>query len=276
MKGKTCLVTGANSGLGFESVRALVAAGARVVMLCRNPDKGTEALEAVRAEHPQAELALEIADLADLDAVRGFTDRWQGRLDVLLANAGLLTLDRQETAQGFEAMFGVNHLANVVLIKHLLKHMGAGGRLVLVSSGAHKAVKRVNFDDLQSERSFRIFRAYGQSKLAVMLYGLALGSELEQGGVTFNSVHPGGVATNLGSSNKWWIEWVRPLTRFVLKSAVKAAQTQVMVVADPDLTGVTGKYFANMKAATPSQAALDEQAAVRVRTVSEDLVARWL
>src|SRR4051812_35769150 len=175
LSGKTAVVTGANSGLGYETAVALAGHGANVVLACRDEKRGTEALERVRREAPQASAELSLLDLADLTSVRKFAESYAGersQLDILVNNAGVMALDeRRQTADGFEMQFGTNHLGHYALTGLLLPQLLArpGGRVVSVTSFGHK-VGRINFDDLQWERSYRKWLAYGRSKLANLLF----------------------------------------------------------------------------------------------------------
>ena len=201
--GKTFLVTGANNGLGFASCHALAASGGRVVMACRSLERGEAARQAILREIPDADLHLLHLDLADLGSVRAFSETVRqefDRLDVLMNNAGLNTVRRYETVDGFEQTFGINHLGHFALTAQLfpLLEQTAHSRVVTLSSSAHLNAT-INFDDLMSERSYRMMRAYGQSKLANLLFARDLQRRLEAEGRSMLSlaVHPGFVATHM-------------------------------------------------------------------------------
>jgi NAD(P)-dependent dehydrogenase (short-subunit alcohol dehydrogenase family) len=204
--GRTAVVTGANSGLGLVTARELARAGASVVMACRNLDKGHAAVDEVRAAVPDAQVQLEELDLASLASVRGFADRFKAThdgLDLLINNAGVMGTPRRRTADGFELQFGTNHLGHFALTTALLETMEGreDARVVTLSSTAHK-MGRINFDNLNGDRHYFRWNAYGQSKLANLLFALELDRRLRAEGSTVKSLaaHPGYAATNLQSA----------------------------------------------------------------------------
>ena len=201
--GKTALITGANSGLGFEAARVLAGKGAAVSLAVRDTAKGDAAAAAIRAAVPAAELKVTALDLASLASIRRFAETFaasHGRLDMLINNAGVMAIPRRTTADGFEMQFGTNHLGHFVLTGLLLPLLltTPAARIVTVSSGAHMFGK-INFDDLQSERSYSKWGAYGQSKLANLLFAYELQRRLAAAGSSVISVvaHPGYASTNL-------------------------------------------------------------------------------
>jgi NAD(P)-dependent dehydrogenase (short-subunit alcohol dehydrogenase family) len=189
--GRTFVVTGANSGIGLEAARALGAAGARVVVACRDTSKGEHAVAELDGEFDVRRL-----DLADLASVRAFASELEGDVDVLINNAGVMAVPRTKTADGFEMQLGTNHLGHFALTGLLLGRIG--DRVVTISSGAHR-FGRMNFGDLMSERHYQRWLAYGQSKLANLLFMQELQRRLEEAGSSLRSVaaHPGYAATNL-------------------------------------------------------------------------------
>jgi NAD(P)-dependent dehydrogenase (short-subunit alcohol dehydrogenase family) len=204
--GRTAIVTGANSGLGLVTARELARAGASVVMACRNLDKGHAAVDEVRAAVPDAQVQLDELDLASLASVRAFTDRFKPTrdgLDLLINNAGVMGTPRRRTADGFELQFGTNHLGHFALTTALLETMEGreDARVVTLSSTAHK-MGRINFDNLNGDRRYFRWNAYGQSKLANLLFALELDRRLRAAGSTVKSLaaHPGYAATNLQSA----------------------------------------------------------------------------
>lgn len=197
--GRVAVVTGANSGVGYETARALARAGARVVLACRNPANAARAMEAIRAETPGASLEFIQIDLADLSSVRAFAAEVAGRhaaLDLLINNAGVMAIPRRTTADGFERQFGTNHLGHFALTGLLLESLrrAPGARVVTVSSEAHRA-GLIRFEDLHGERRYNPWRAYGQSKLANLLFAYEL--HRRASGLTSVAAHPGYSATNL-------------------------------------------------------------------------------
>ena len=204
--GRTAIVTGANSGLGLVTARELARANATVVMTCRDPGRGERARAEVMASAPGAEVALERLDLAALASVREFAGkvtRERGRIDTLVNNAGVMGPPRGETADRFELQFGTNHLGHFALTGLLLDPLLAApaGRVVTVTSPMHR-VGRIDFDDLQRERRYNRWLAYGQSKLANLLFARELQARLAKAGAGTLSVaaHPGYAATHLQST----------------------------------------------------------------------------
>jgi NAD(P)-dependent dehydrogenase (short-subunit alcohol dehydrogenase family) len=206
LSGKTIIVTGGNSGIGYEASLQLAGKGARVVLACRDQTKAKAAANAIRAVHPNAIVDVMSLDLASLASVRAFAEAFhaqQRALDVLCNNAGVMALPYRKTADGFEMQFGTNHLGHFALTAHLLDLLRAtpGARVVNVSSGAHRA-GWIRFDDLQWQQGYRKWLAYGQSKLANLLFTYELQRRLAAANVAVMSVacHPGYAATNLQSA----------------------------------------------------------------------------
>jgi NAD(P)-dependent dehydrogenase (short-subunit alcohol dehydrogenase family) len=236
--GRTAVVTGANSGLGLAAARALAAAGAEVVLACRNLEKGEEALASIREETPAASVALEELDLSSLASVRAFAARFAGErdgLDLLINNAGVMAPPRRQTADGFELQFGTNHLGHFALTGLLLAEMRGreDARVVTVSSTAHK-FGRIAFDNLGGEHHYFRWRAYGQSKLANLLFARELDRRLRAAGSNVKSLaaHPGYASTNLQTAAP------PPLDRTVMKV------TNLLVGQSPEMGALPELYAA--------------------------------
>ncbi|MEV6104923.1 oxidoreductase [Streptomyces sp. NPDC051940] len=202
--GRTAVVTGANSGIGYATARELARHGARVVLACRSEARGTEARDLLLAEVPGAQAELRLLDLGDLKSVRAFADDLDAeRVDLLVNNAGVMALPYGQTADGFETQFGVNHLGHFALTGLLLPRILAApdARVVSVSSGMH-AVGQVDLNDLNSEHRYRRWLAYGRSKTANLLFIHELARRLAAAGspVIAAAAHPGYAATNLQSA----------------------------------------------------------------------------
>src|ERR1700683_3091639 len=281
MQGKTVVVTGGNSGIGFETAAALAAIGARVLVTARNADQGRAAVGAIgQRAGGGGQVQLVVFDLSDLDSVRrGAAEVLEQapRLDVLINNAGLVLTERAQTVDGFEATFAINHLGPFLFTNLLLDRIreSAPSRIVNVASTAHSAARKgIPFDDLQSERRYRGMRVYGQSKLANMLFTIELARRLQGGDVTANSLHPGTVRTGYGADGD-----ARGLLAIGIKiaapfflSPAKGARTSVYLASSPEVAGVSGEYFVKCKPRRPRKQAQNADAARRLWQVSEQLV----
>lgn len=275
MKGRTVLVTGANSGMGKATVASLADMGAKVIMLCRSETRGKQALDEVMQESGR-DVSLMLCDLGSMDSIRDFVVRFRleyDRLDVLINNAGVITPDRRETKDGLELQFGVNHIGHFMLTLLLLSLLKKSddGRIVVVGSGAHKA-GRIHFDDLNLKR-YNVVRSYGQSKLANLLFTRELDRRLKARGIpiTVNCVHPGAVATQMGVDRNTGFgkTMVGILKPFFLTPEV-GAKTAVFL-ASKDADGVSGQYFYKCTVAKSSKRSLDMEAAKKLFDMSEEI-----
>ncbi|SDD56540.1 oxidoreductase [Glycomyces harbinensis] len=243
--GRTFMVTGANSGLGLETARAVAARGARVVMTVRSEEKGRAAAADIISTAPDADLEVRRLDLADLDSVKAFAADYDGHLDVLVNNAGIMIPPRRLTKQGHESQFGTNHLGHFALTGLLLDRLGKGQhpRVVTVSSLAHLS-GRIHFDDLTGERSYGPVRYYEQSKFANMLFTLELDRRLRAAGSPVRSLaaHPGFSDTQLMQSANALVRAAgKVVMPFVTQSAAAGALPQLYAATDPRAEG--GQYF---------------------------------
>jgi NAD(P)-dependent dehydrogenase (short-subunit alcohol dehydrogenase family)/catechol 2,3-dioxygenase-like lactoylglutathione lyase family enzyme len=280
--GRTVLVTGANSGIGFEAAAALACLGANVVITARDLDKGQQARRRI-AERAGVEPHLVHLDLADLVSVRRCADEVLDRfpeLHVLICNAGLTLSRRTETAQGFEYLFGVNHLGHFLLVDLLRPRLvkSAPTRVVVVSSDMHRiAYRGLAFDDLQSTRRYVSYDVYGKTKLANILFTRELARRLDGTGVTANAVHPGLVKTNFGGEGDTRVtqRFVRMLPRPLAIDPAHGADTIVYLAVAPEVAAESGGYWTNRRRSEPSTHARDDAAAARLWQVSEALVAAF-
>jgi NAD(P)-dependent dehydrogenase (short-subunit alcohol dehydrogenase family) len=289
LTGRSIIVTGANSGIGLEAAKALAAHGAAVTLAVRDIGRGADAAGRIRVSAPHADVAVERVDLADLASIREFAARWSSAhpegLDVLVNNAGVMAIPRRETADGFEMQLGTNHLGHFALTGLLVGSVRPGGRVVTVSSGAHR-FGRMDFDDLQSARSYQKWRAYGQSKLANVLFALELHRRAEAAGADLLSiaVHPGYAATNLQSvgpqmsGSRVRTSMMGLANRVLAQSAEAGAWPTLMGATDPGVPGGAfigpTRFFGQRGTPgfeTPSEAARDVAAARRLWDVSTEL-----
>ena len=242
--GKVAIVTGANSGIGFETARVLAERGATVVMACRNLDKARTAAERIRALGPAGEVAVMALDLADLDSLRQFAKQFGAKYDclnLLINNAGIMLPPQGTTAQGFETQFGVNHLGHFALTAHLMDLLNEtpGARVVTVSSSAHR-FGQINFDDLNWQtRPYSAWPAYGQSKLANLLFTYELQRRLSRAGRDTHAVaaHPGWAATSLQRESVV----MGMMNRLFAQSPQMGALPTLYAATAPEVEG--GQYF---------------------------------
>ena len=284
LTGRVMLVTGGTTGLGFETVRSLCAAGATVVLTARDDVKGTDAVARVLAEVPDAEVSYETVELGSLSSVRAFTDRFAAshdRLDVLIANAGIMSTPFGRTEEGFESQFGTNHLGHFVLVGRLLPLLvdSAPSRVVMLSSGGHVGSDIVWDDPNYETREYTKFEAYSQSKTANVLHAVELEHRYGPLGVHAWAVHPGMVATDLG----------RHFTREDYADLIARAKdrgtelpprvgpdvgasTQVWAAVSDEALSCAGSYLADCGPADAAPYATDADAAARLWAMSERLV----
>jgi NAD(P)-dependent dehydrogenase (short-subunit alcohol dehydrogenase family) len=280
------VVTGANSGLGLATARELARKGARVVLACRNVAKGKAAVRDIEASAPGAALELEQLDLASLDSVRSFAGRYRSShdgLDLLINNAGVMAPPRKRTADGFELQFGTNHLGHFALTAQLIGAMEGrdDARVVTLSSQAHRT-GRISFDNLGGDRHYFRWRAYGQSKLANLLFALELERRLSAAGSTVKSMaaHPGYAATNLQFAAPPLVDrlFMTVGNALIAQSEEMGALPTLYAATEPGLPGGTyagpdgiGEQRGHPQVVSPSGAARDEDLARRLWEVSEEM-----
>lgn len=276
LNGKICLVTGGTNGIGKASAQALAQMGATVVIVGRNASRTARLVEEIRLASGNRNVDSLLADLSSQQDIRRLADEFKSkysRLHVLLNNAGAVFLKRQLSVDGIEMTFALNHLAYFLLTNLLLDTLKASApaRIINVSSNAH-ASGRIEFEDLQGERNYGP-RAYGNSKLANILFTVELARRLEGTGVTVNALHPGFVATGFARNNGRIIAaLVSLVTPLVGRSPAKGAETSVYLASSPGVEGITGKYFHNSQIIPAAPQAGDLAVARKLWQVSAEMV----
>ncbi len=274
---KVAVVTGANSGMGFATTVELARRGARVIMACRSRERGQKALEEAVRQSGSNAIELFLCDLGDLASVRFFVDTLTAAhpvVDLLINNAGVVTLSRETTKDGFESMLGINHLGHFLLTRLLLDSMkkAPAARIVNVSSGAHK-IGRIDFDNPFLTRGFNVVRGYAQSKLANILFTKELARRLAGTGVTVNALHPGAVGTNIGIDRRTGFgKRVLALLRPFFLTPAQGAETALYLATCDEIAGVSGEYFYRKLESPVSKRASDRKLAARLWEWSEQQV----
>ena len=265
MGGKTVVITGGTSGIGEVAAEELAQMGARIVLLARDKSRAEATLKRLRERAPNLAHCVYYADLmrvAEMKRVATQIAGEEARIDVLINNAGALFSKRQVTQDGLEYTFALNHMAYFVVTEALRERLTASApaRIVTTASDAHHGAA-LDFDDLQSAKSFSATRAYNRSKLCNILFTRELARRLRGTGVTANCLHPGFVATRLGDESGGLISRLVWLAKFFALSPEQGAKTIVHLASSPDVTGLTGQYFCEYRSTKPSPAALDDRAA---------------
>ncbi len=275
LSGKRIVVTGCNSGIGFETMNALTANGAHVIGLARSLDEAKTACAEV------GPLSTPIAcDLADLDSVTAAADSiraFREPLDAIVANAGIANLPDPQTRYGVEMQFLVNHLGHFSLVNELLDILRDGtGRIAIVSSSASKTQappEGIMFDNLDGHRDYAPFLFYGQSKLANALHAKELSRRLAPRGIAVNSLHPGATrGTNLNKLLSLPVRLAHSAARWFMKSVAQGAATQALLAASPRVSGISGEYWENCRVAVGNPLLADTDLAKRLWDVSQEIV----
>ncbi len=273
LRGKTFVVTGANQGIGFQAAAAFAQAGADLVIVCRSREKAEPAREALQATQGVGSVRLVLADVSlKADCARACAEilATTPRIDVLLNNAGVLATSYRKTSEGHEHTYATNHLGYFGMGLGLLPRIreNGGGRIVNVSSMAHIQA-RVDWDDLELEKGFTPWRAYGNSKLFNILFTRELAKRTEGMGVTVNCLHPGVVATGFAKTDGGFTAFFAKLAAPFMTKPEDGAKTSIFLSTSPSVASVTGKYFANSKEKTPRRLARSDDAAAKLWKASE-------
>ncbi|RMF92335.1 MAG: SDR family oxidoreductase, partial [Candidatus Schekmanbacteria bacterium] len=247
MKDKIVLITGADGGIGRETTKGIARKGARIIMACINKEEALPVCEEIKRDTGNNDIEIMEIDLSRLDSVRHFADDFSKKfdhLDVLINNAGIFTMERKETADGFELTMGINYFGPFLLTNLLLPLLkkSHSARIVNVSSNAFMQGK-INIDDINMKKGFQGFKAYSASKYAVVLFTRELAERLKGSNVTVNAVHPGHVATNIWTFEKGYMAYVSKILKRFMATPEEGAKTSIYVATSEEVEGISGEYF---------------------------------
>jgi len=276
MSGKICVITGATSGIGKATALGLAKMGATVIVVGRSAERTETVVKAIQQVSGNHNIEALIADLSAQAQVRELAaaiQRKYDHLDVLVNNAGGVFLKREQSADGIEMTWALNHLSYFLLTNLLLDTLkrAPAARIVNVASNSHTS-GTINFDDLQFTKQRSLMAAYPQSKLANVMFTYELARRLNGTNVTANALHPGFVGTNFGSNNGVWLKVGIGLLKPFILSPEQGARTSIYLASSPEVEGVTGQYFVKCKPRRSSRASYDEAAQRRLWRISEEMV----
>jgi NAD(P)-dependent dehydrogenase (short-subunit alcohol dehydrogenase family) len=275
--GKTCMITGASNGIGKAAAHELAKRGAELFLVCRDAERAQTTVEEIKQRSGNLNVEYLLADLSSQADIRRMAKEFlaSGKpLHILLNNAGAIVQFRSETVDGIETTFALNHLAYFLLTDLLLDRLreNSPARIVNVSSDAHKrAYRGINFDDIEAKKGYGTLSAYGQSKLANILFTKELASQLEGSGVTVNCLHPGFVASRFGHNNGRFMQAVMSLIQAFGRTNEKGSESSVYLCGSPEVENTSGEYFVDCKVAQPTAQALDREVAKRLWQLSAEM-----
>jgi retinol dehydrogenase 14 len=275
MEGKTVLITGANSGIGFATATALARMGARIVLVCRDAKRGAEAQAAVANVAIKAGPKLLLADLSSQRAVRELADdlrRHFSGIDVLINNAAGMFSERGLTIDGIERTFATNHLAPFLLTNLVVDLVKATGRGRIINVAADSYLKTLDFENLQGEKRYGFLDAYFRSKLANIIFSVDLARRLEGSGVTVNSMSPGPTKTRFGDNMTGPAALFPLILKRLFPGPEAGARTLIYLASSPDVEGVSGRFFFRKRARPTKPVTLDSEVAARLWQISASLV----
>jgi retinol dehydrogenase-14 len=275
MKGKTVLITGASSGIGFSTAITLAQMGARILLVCRDAKRGADAQTAVADVATEAAPRLLLSDLSSLHDVRALAEvlhRHFPAIDVLINNAAGIFSERGFTGDGFERTFAINHLAPFLFTNLVIDLLKSSGAARIVNVAAESPLARLDFDNLQGEKRYGFLSAYFRSKLENIIFSNELSRRLEGSGVTVNSMSPGPTRTRFGDN----MTGLPALFPFVMKRLFpgpeSGARTLVYLASSPDVEGITGQFFFRQRARRTKPVTMDREVAARLWRISAELV----
>ncbi|MFK7977941.1 MAG: SDR family oxidoreductase [Halioglobus sp.] len=279
LAGQTIVVTGVNSGLGFETLRILAKRGAHVVGLARTVEKAQQACSQVEGD--TTAIACELSDLESVIAASESIASQFSKVDVLICNAGIMAPTEHRQRYGLEMQFLTNHIGHYLLIRKLepLLKNASSARVVITSSDGHVNAPKagIDFDNLSAEQNYNAWKCYGQSKLANILCAKFLAEEFANSSIAVNALHPGVINTNLARDTGGLMTGVIKLFAPLFERSIEqGAATQVYLAVHPGCSGISGEYFSNCRIARPSRHARDEALAQRLKGVSDDIIASYV
>lgn len=278
LSGKNIIVTGANTGIGYEAARALAAVGANVILACRSKDKGLAAVAAIKAKHPKAAVEFQALDLSSVESIKLFSKNltW-GKIDIVICNAGVVPTAYQETSEGIEQCVGVCHFGHFVLCKLLLPKLllSDDARVVMVSSESHRTPSTLKFEKFPlNKNNFAIFTAYGQAKLCNVLFANELQRRYGAQGLSACSLHPGAlITTDIGRNSGVFSVLMKLISPFT-KNPNQGASTTVYCAAFAEPKEIQGNYFSHCKKSRATKEANNPEVAKKLWDLSEDFCAK--
>lgn len=271
---KTAVITGANTGVGYETALGLAKRNFQVVMLCRSKERGEKAQKKIMEESGNENISLILADLASLESLKKAAEKIIEQypvIDVLVNNAGIFALKKEYTKDGFEKMTGVNHIGHSQLLLPSLKK-AKSARIVVVSSNMYKIV-RFRLSDLHPDSRFLIAESYGRSKLVTLLFAMELSNRLSNTSITVNALHPGAVTTSIVMNLMIGFgKTVYKFLRLFFKTPEEGAQTSLYLATSEEVEGVSGKYYMDSKPALIKGLGKDKKLAQRVYEKTEEMI----
>lgn len=275
IQGKTCLITGATSGIGEVTARKLAKLGGHIVIVSRNDEKCKRTAASINREIGADRVDYIVADLSIMENVRHAAEDFKqshDNLDVLVNNAGAYFASRNETPDGYELTFALNHLSYFLLTHSLLDLLKTDGpsRIINVASDAHRGNK-ITFDDLNREKQYSGFRVYGESKLANIMFTYALDRRLADTNVSVNAVHPGFVASSFGKNNSLPVRLFVSFFHLFARSPEKGAETGIYLAASSEVSGESGKYYVDKQVKRSAKASYDTEAQEQLWKVSQEM-----
>tara|TARA_R110000868_G_scaffold235273_8_gene489102 strand:- start:7316 stop:8164 length:849 start_codon:yes stop_codon:yes gene_type:complete len=276
MNNKLCVITGANSGIGFETAKELAHQGAFIVMVCRNEDKAEVAKQEILRETTGSGVEVVLCDFSSQNEIRKAAEEIKSnykKIDVLINNHGFVAGSYNETVEGLEETFGVNHIGYFLFTNLLLDRIKAAGkaRIINVASDAHRSATKFDPENLQLKNNYSTWRAYANSKLYNILFTVELADRLKDAKVTSNSLHPGVIASNFGKSSTTLVKIFWKIASPFMKSSRDGAETTIYLATSDEVEEVNGAYFKNSKVVAPSNQAFDKKAAEQLWEKSEEL-----